>query len=262
MKPILGPAGLAALRQFAHRNTLMAFDYDGTLAPIVTDPAQARMRPRTHTLLAQVTRRYPTVIITGRSRHDLLRLLHGIASLEVIGNHGLETDGVSSTRYARRVEQWRASLPEDLTSIPGLLVENKRYSLALHYRHCPDPEAARAAIEEISRTLNDIRLVGGKKVVNLIPAEAPDKGRALMAAGARLGCTRAIYTGDDDTDEDVFSLNRPESILTIRVGHDPDSSAQYYLRAQDDIDAVLEALLEHAAGAGTAGQSPANPIAG
>jgi trehalose 6-phosphate phosphatase len=189
------------------------------------------------------------VIITGRSRLDLLGRIAGITSLEVIGNHGIETDGAGSTRYLRQVEGWRGPLAEALGAPAGVWVEDKRYSLAVHYRHAPDPQAARQAIERAARELGGARIVGGKMVVNLIPAQAPDKGKALLAASARLGCGRALYVGDDDTDEDVFALGHKDTLLTIRVGPREDSSAMYFVPDQPDMDRVLEALLACAAGA-------------
>jgi trehalose 6-phosphate phosphatase len=256
VKPLLDAAGLAALARFVRRDTLVAFDFDGTLAPIVPDPAQAAMRPGTHQLFDQLTRRLPTVVITGRSRLDLLGRMPGISSLEVIGNHGLETDGAGSSRYLRQVEGWRAPLAEALAGQAGVWVEDKRYSLAVHYRGSPDPEAARQVIERAGQALGGVRIVGGKRVVNLIPAQAPDKGRALLAACTRLGCSRAIYAGDDDTDEDVFALNREDAVLTIRVGEREDSSATYFVPEQGDIDALLEALLARVAGAAAGGRRP------
>lgn len=244
MIPLLGSAGRAALARFARPDTLLAFDYDGTLAPIVADPQRARLRPRTHTLLARVSERYPTIVITGRSRLDLLRRLSGLSALEVIGNHGLETAGANRLEYVRRVKSWHTALARELPTIPGLVIEDKRYSLALHYRYCPDPAAARTVIRAVAQTLNGVRRVGGKSVLNLIPAEAPNKGHAVLAACARRACARALYIGDDETDEDVFILKRPATLLTVRVEHDPESSADYCLRSQEEMDPVLAFLLE------------------
>lgn len=243
MKPILGDAGLPVLARFARRGTLLALDYDGTLAPIVPDPRHAPMRERTRQLLAEATRRYPTVILTGRARHDLMRQLDGLPSLQVIGNHGLETDAASGARYARRVKAWHASLAATLEGIPGLLIEDKRYSLSVHYRQCADPDAARAAVTRAAEALDGVRLIGGKQVVNLVPAEAPGKGGALLAACERLGCPRAIFVGDDDTDEDVFALGRSEMLLTIRVGCDLESAAEWCLEDQAAMDRLLESLI-------------------
>ena len=86
-----------------------------------------------------------------------------------------------------------------------------------------------------------VRLIGGKQVVNILPAGAPHKGLALERARARLGCDTAVYVGDDETDEDVFALDRPGRLLGIRVGRKRSSSAASYVRAQAEIDRLLRA---------------------
>src|SRR5581483_12084952 len=73
MRHILAERHQPTLAGFASSNVLLGFDYDGTLAPIVADPAAARMRPSTRRLLASVARRYPSVVISGRARRDLVR---------------------------------------------------------------------------------------------------------------------------------------------------------------------------------------------
>ena len=89
----------------------------------------------------------------------------------------------------------------------------------------------------------DVRLIRGKQVVNLLPRDAPHKGIALEKARARVGCDTAVYVGDDETDEDVFGLDRPGRLLTVRVGRKRDSLASYFLRDQSEIDRLLIALL-------------------
>lgn len=242
MKHLMGPEGRAALAQFVQRNTLLALDYDGTLAPIVADRRQAVMRDGTRLLLAQVARRYPTVIITGRGRMDVLPFLVGIESLEVIGNHGLEAEGASVARFVRRIREWHAELGERLETLAGLVIEDKRYSLALHYRNCEDRNAARTIVLRAIDNLDEARIVGGKDVLNVLPSEAPDKGHALLAVMARHDCKRAIFVGDDDTDEDVFALKQPDQILTIRVGEAAASVADYFLHDQEEVDTFLAAL--------------------
>lgn len=243
MKPLLEPAGREAFRAFAHAGTLVALDYDGTLAAIADRPADAHMRPETRELLARACRRFPVVILTGRARADVLRFLGGTGPLEVIGSHGLETFGSTLARFGLRVAQWRAALAERLGAMKGVDIEDKRLSLAVHYRHAPDGEAAQRRIEESVADLPGARVLGGKKVVNVVPSEAPDKGAALLAACQRTGCARAIYVGDDDTDEDVFRIAHPDRILTVRVGAHAPSAAQWFLREQQEIDAVLQMLL-------------------
>jgi trehalose 6-phosphate phosphatase len=243
MKYLLDGAGRAELVSFVRSGTLIGLDFDGTLAPIVARPEDASMGAHTRELLARVARRFPVVILTGRSRTDALRLLSGVSVLEVIGSHGLETSGGTMARFVARVGDWRGRLAERLRSLSGVAIEDKRYSLAVHYRHARDPAAAQEQIEQAAAQMEGARVVGGKAVVNLIPQEAPHKGAALLAATARLGCHRALYVGDDDTDEDVFALGQPERVFGVRVGKVPVSSAPWYLRDQSEVDAVLEVIL-------------------
>ena len=79
-------------------------------------------------------------------------------------------------------------------------------------------KAARRAVLTAARSLEDARLVGGKLVVNLLVPDAPHKGLALERERARSACDTVIYVGDDETDEDVFQLDRPGQLLSIRVG--------------------------------------------
>ncbi len=80
-------------------------------------------------------------------------------------------------------------------------------------------------------------------MVNLLPTDAPHKGIALERARTRFACDTAIYVGDDETDEDVFALDQPGRLLTIRVGQKRESLASYFLRNQGEIDRLLETLL-------------------
>ena len=78
MTHVLTGAGRELLRQFAWSNVLLAFDYDGTLAPIASDPERAALRPTTRRLLSEVARRYPCVVISGRARADAQSRLLGV----------------------------------------------------------------------------------------------------------------------------------------------------------------------------------------
>lgn len=260
MKYLLATAGKAALLRFAQPHTLLALDYDGTLASIVDNPKAAHMRACTRRLLTQTAQHYPTVVITGRARNDVRRFLAGIAPVEVIGNHGLEGPGTMTGKFLQRVAGWRSQLAGRLGSTPGLVLEDKRHSLSIHYRRCKNPSVARTAVLNAAAGLGGARLIGGKAVVSLVPEEAPHKGAALLSALTRSGCKRAIYVGDDDTDEDVFALERPDEILSVRVGRRQDSQAAYYLRDQSEIDILLQILLsggsdDHEAAPRTAGQT-------
>jgi trehalose 6-phosphate phosphatase len=240
------------LQAFLRRKkTLIALDYDGTLAPIAPHPSEARMLESTRKVLAQVARRFPVIVLTGRSRIDALQFLAATPVLEVIGSHGIETPGTGTTRFISRVGAWRAQLLRRLGALAGVSIEDKRYSLSVHYRHSTDPLVAQELINEAVGELEGARIVGGKQVVNVVPENAPDKGTALLAACARLGCEQAIFVGDDDTDESAFAVGRPGQVFGIRVGQSPDSLAKHYLRSQDEIDSLLSLLLA-SSGSGTA----------
>ncbi|MBK7860326.1 MAG: trehalose-phosphatase [Archangiaceae bacterium] len=227
--------------QFAAADLLVGFDFDGTLAPIVLDPANARMRDRTRELLRQVCRLYPCVVVSGRAVADVRERLRGVGLLEIIGNHGLEPSE-RLDEFARSVKSWMPELREHLAAFSGVLIEDKLFSVAVHYRGCRDVQGVQRALAELTERLHPLRVIGGHEVVNLLPFGAPHKGFALMAARERLGCDRALYIGDDETDEDVFGHDSHDRLLSIRVGHRAGSRAPYFLESQLDVDALLERL--------------------
>ena len=242
MRHILSPAQLPLLRRFSWSRVLLAFDFDGTLSPIVRDPAEARLRRRTRTLLGRLARLYPCAVISGRSRPDVVHRLAAIPLQAVSGNHGLEPSHAYE-RYERLVRSWSVTLRPRLARVQGVVLEDKRYSLAIHYRLARRPREAMARIRDAIAPLSRVRVIGGKTVLNLIPEGAPHKGTALEAIRAQLGCDTAIYVGDDDTDEDVFLMAAHQFFLGVRVGRNRRSLAGYYLENQREVDALLEVLL-------------------
>lgn len=249
MRNILAKAQERPLARFVQGKVLLAFDYDGTLAPIVRDPARAGLRSRTRELLARLTAAYPCVVISGRSRPDALAHLDGLDVAAVIGNHGLEPRP-GGRRFRRLVGRWRRVLLERLTGLPGVVLEDKGLSLAIHYRAARDRARTRQAVMRAVAGLAGVRVFGGKAVVNLTPSHGDHKGTALEREMSRLLCDRAIYVGDDQTDEDVFALEGQERLLTVRVGRHQASRASYCVRDQRQVDALLSRLVTLRAGAG------------
>jgi trehalose 6-phosphate phosphatase len=141
------------------------------------------------------------------------------------------------------VQTWVVHLEQQLGACPGVQVENKRYSVAVHYRRSNQPRQALAAIKQAVRQLRGYRLIGGDRTVNLVPKGAPHKGVALERARRLLVCDTAIYVGDDDTDEDAFKAGRSDRLLAIRIGMNRRSRARYCLKRQALIDDFLQALL-------------------
>jgi trehalose 6-phosphate phosphatase len=230
------------LDMFAWSNVLLAFDYDGTLAPLVDAPARATMRVFTRRLLKRASKLYPCVVISGRARGDVLGRLRGVEVCRVVGNHGAEPSPEAEA-MRRRVQQWLPVLMRRLSQRQGVIVENKGFSVAVHYRQARQRNAARQAILTAARSLNDVRIIGGKLAVNLLVPDAPHKGLALERERAHFACDTVIYVGDDETDEDVFQLDRPGRLLSIRVGRKRSSAAPYYIRNQAEIDRLLATLV-------------------
>jgi trehalose 6-phosphate phosphatase len=241
MNNVLSEGELPVLRSFTSSDVLLAFDFDGTLAPIVDDPAQAYMTSNTRELLWQVSRRYPVIVLTGRAQPDALRRVRGVGALEVLGNHGIEPRHAAN-RFTQQVRQWRPVLDACAADWPGVWVEDKIYSVAVHYRVARDKEQALAAILETTAELQGARIIQGKAVVNVVPHDAPDKGVALAREQERLGCNTAIYVGDDQTDEQAFCLAETNRLLGIRVEPADDSRATHFIPDQAAIDDLLRVL--------------------
>lgn len=242
MRHILAARGVDMLAELACSRVLLAFDFDGTLAPIVSQRDRAEMRPRARRLLARVCELYPCAVISGRSRSDVSRRLAGARVRYVVGNHGLEP-GRDLAAFAREVSAAKLELERALALVRGVEIEDKRYSLAIHYRSARRKTAARDAIHAaIERASVPLRLVGGKQVVNAIPRGAPHKGDALGELRVKARADAALFVGDDLTDEDVFALERPWRLIGIRVGQSARSAAGYYLRDQREIDGLLATL--------------------
>ncbi len=241
MQYLLSRASRPVLIRLARERTLCAFDFDGTLSPIVDRPARAGMRARTRKLLGGLAALYPCIVVSGRARSDVLEKLGGIKLARVIGNHGAETES-SIRRWRGTIEQWKEALELELSEIPGVWVEDKGLSLAIHYRQSAPAFQARRKILAASRDLRHVRVFGGKKVVNLTEAGAPHKGGALAAERRRLKCDWVLYLGDDENDEDAFAL--AGDVVPVRIGLSRQSHARYYLRTQKEIDELLGRLID------------------
>ena len=239
MKYILSKTGRSLLAELAAERTLCGLDFDGTLSPIADHPDGAGMRHKTRELLLRLASLYPCIVITGRARGDVLNKLGGIEFARVIGNHGAENELTS--QQTELVGRWRRVIEPELGSVPGVWVEDKGHSLAVHYRHSLHKADARRTILATIRRLENVRVIGGKQVVNVAPSDAPNKGDALIAERDHLRCKQVIYVGDDENDEDAFAFG---DVVSIRVGRKLNSKARYYLRNQAEIDDLLEALVK------------------
>ncbi|MEP6468953.1 MAG: trehalose-phosphatase [Chloroflexota bacterium] len=188
-------------------------DLDGTLAPIVDDPAAARPLPAAVKALTAMTEQLAVVgVVTGRAAVEARRLL-GTDALLVIGNHGLEwlepgARDVPPLPALAGATEAVESIVAALQLEPGVWVERKGLSATVHYRNASDPSGARdrllAALGDV--TPQGLTLRPGRMSVELRPAGVGDKGTAVERAITRYALRGLVLLGDDVTDLDMFRV--------------------------------------------------------
>jgi trehalose 6-phosphate phosphatase len=246
MRSLFTPAGEADLAATVARRPLLAFDFDGTLSPIVSRPIDARVPIATLQRLKRLAHRLPLAVISGRAIEDLRHRL-GFEPTFIVGNHGAEDPSLAHRPELNgALDGLRArvlALGDELRHA-GVQVEDKGASMALHYRLATDRAAA---IEAIGRALDGcepgLHVFGGKMVVNVVSSAADDKAAALHRIARRAGVHAVVYFGDDVNDETVFAAREPHW-LTIRVGADaPESAARYFIGGTREMPRLLDRIL-------------------
>jgi trehalose 6-phosphate phosphatase len=253
MRRLFDEPGMERLDEIVQPGLLCVFDFDGTLSPIVPQPDSAALPPEVRERLLTLTTLAPVAILTGRSLTDIRKRL-GFEPHYVIGNHGLE--GMPgweerSKGYAAACAAWRSALEgafcDKQRFDPGIRLEDKEYSLSVHYRMARNQAQSEQRLRALFETLlPPPRVVDGKCVFSLMPVDAAHKGGALEELMQQAGAGTAIYVGDDVTDEDVFRLRRPD-VLTVRIEPHPDTAAEFYLPAMPDIVQLLDELVRRLA---------------
>ncbi len=234
------PAGLSALRSLSGHKTLLAFDFDGTLAPLRFDPEGIAMLQGTKELLQELYIRTPVAVVSARLLSDLRQWMNFPLSY-IIGNYGAEGLG-SEDLYQDAVRDsavWREHLKTVVQD--GAFIEDKLYTLTIHSK---DPDVLgmlRARIFMDADILPHVFVVPGKDTINLVPDDIPGKGRTVKLLMEREHCDRALYVGDDVADEDVFALGDAR-ILSIRVGALQNTRASFSMGEQDEILKLLGEL--------------------
>lgn len=244
MKHVLSSGPLSVLAECVRAKTLLAFDFDGTLAPLGPDRDRIAMRHETAELFERACTLYPCAVISGRSRRDVAARFGGAPVRYVIGNHGIEEGPNDLPALERPIARARTYLDMALASEAGVAIEDKRLSLSIHYRHSPRQRRARAAIlAAVAALPAGLRAVPGLKVINVVPDGAPNKGDALRSLIAREGADTALFIGDDVTDEDAFRIDRSRRLFGVRIGWSLFSAAKYFVRDQREVDHLLAWLV-------------------
>lgn len=248
MKHLFTPEGQAALAATMRLRPLLAFDFDGTLAPIVSHPDHARIRPDVAARLRSLAERLPVAVVTGRSVADVRGRLD-FEPRVIVGSHGAEDGGnAAETAHRRRcldpLRQRLAARRAELAAL-GIFVEDKGLSIALHYRQARLRSRALLVIRELLAPADEsLRVFSGKMVENAVAADSPDKAGAVLSLVARLGARSVVFAGDDVNDEPVFAA-APPGWLTVRIGRDVEgSAARFFLDNPAQVATWLQRMLD------------------
>ncbi len=244
------PRAEARIDELARQpDLLVASDYDGTLAPIVDDPAAAvphREAVAALTMLASLPRTH-VAVISGRALADLAGLTSLPGHVHLVGSHGSEFDPGFHSELPRDALVLRERIAEHLARIAdrweGVTLEHKPASVAMHYRMAGDENARRALaeVEAGPATLPGVHVKHGKAVVELCAIE-PDKGAALNRIRRQTGARAVLFLGDDVTDEDAFVVLR-ECDLGVKIGAG-DTAATARVATTEDACRLLARLAE------------------
>lgn len=235
-------------------HVLLLLDYDGTIVPIAQKPSLARLSPEGKKLLENFFRnsRISVGIITGRSLKEIRRLV-SIEGLFYAGNHGFEILFRGEIWVHPEAERLRPilksvarELKRELSSVEGVLMEDKGLSVAIHYRQVTEksPRELRRLISQVIRPYRGIlRIATNKKVYEVRPDIDWDKGKAVRKISEMLAIPSLlrVYIGDDRTDEDAFRVLEGEDI-SILVGTRKHSGAGYFCRSSGQVLSFLKYL--------------------
>ena len=241
--------------RIGQRQIAVFLDYDGTLTPIVERPDLAVLSERMRDTLAKLARQTTVVVVSGRERGNVEALV-GLQEIVYAGCHGFDIAGPEGTAiqheegkdYLPLIREVAAELHRQLDSIEGVIIENKTYAIAVHFR-LVSPEAVAEVEQTVDRTIAEhprLRKTGGKKVFELRPKIPWDKGKAVLWLLDALALNRdevlPIYLGDDVTDFDAFRALRGRGLSLLVAEEAEPSSADYRLRDPEEAGRFLNEL--------------------
>ncbi|MGY4711687.1 trehalose-phosphatase [Mycolicibacterium sp. CBM1] len=240
------------------RKPVLFFDFDGTLSEIVDDPTAATLVPGAAKALQALAALYPVAVLSGRDLADI-RVRVGIPGLWYAGSHGFEIvapDGVhhqnevaaaATPLLAHAAEE----LATELAELTGVVVEHKRFAVAVHYRNAA-PEAGATVTAAVHRAgaRHGLKVTAGRKVAELRPNLDWDKGATLEWISDRVTDHEPllpVYVGDDLTDEDAFDCVLHDGIgVVVRHQEDGDryTAARFSLADPARVREFVERLVD------------------
>ncbi len=244
-------------RQIEGMRPAVFLDYDGTLTPIVSRPELAVLSDDMRATLRDLAGVCTVAIVSGRDRRDVENLVQidslvyaGSHGFDIVGPGGLDMQHQEGARHQPALQAAAEELELRVGDIEGALIERKKYAVAAHYRLVADEDlpAIEHAVAEVAVRHPDLRRTGGKKVYELRPRIAWDKGKAVMwlLGALHLDAPDVLpfYLGDDETDEDAFRALEKRGIGVLVSEAPGETHAHYLLRDPDEAQVFLRHLIE------------------
>ncbi len=226
-------------------------DVDGTVAPIAPTPAEAQVTPRSRDLLRQLATQVALVAaISGRAADDLHDRV-GLPELIYVGNHGMERWHDGQVQELPAAREARPALQNVIDAVgerllPGMILEDKRVTLSIHYRQAADPAGAQAELAPFVAAAcreNGLNFFQGKMLFEVRPALDVDKGTAFAQLIADYQLDAAVYIGDDVTDADAMrkarDLRAAGSCFAVGIGVESDDTP---LIVQESADLLISGV--------------------
>jgi trehalose 6-phosphate phosphatase len=249
--------------RMAGRRPAVFLDYDGVLTPIVDRPEDAVISDSMRDTVRALARRCPVCVVSGRDRLVVQELM-GVDDLVVAGSHGFDiwspTEGTiqhdATSGFSDVVDEASDRLRAEVGSIPGVVIEPKKASVAVHYR-LVDPDQHDRIASTVATMLAEqpdrLKVTPGKMVYELQPKIDWNKGRAVLYLLGALGLDSddvvPLYLGDDVTDEDAFRALAGGRGIGIIVGHadDPEvadrsTAADFVVSSPAEVEQLLSTL--------------------
>ncbi len=231
------------------------FDYDGTLTPIVKRPELAVISDDMKDIIAGIAEKYTVAVISGRAR-EVVEEFIGVEGIVYAGSHGVDINGrgvsmIQSDAEARIpvIAGLTTELTKKVGSVEGVIIEQKKFSTAVHYRLAKDEDvpAVEQAVNKIAGENDSVRVMKGKKVFEVMPDIDWNKGKAVRWIMETLGLSwdenSVIYFGDDVTDEDAFRIIRTRGTGILVSEEERISAADFVIATPNDVKTFLETAL-------------------
>ncbi len=242
-------------RRVGENSPAIFLDYDGTLTPIVEDPAEAILSAKTRQVIKHLAKHYSVAIVSGRDLDDIRKLVC-IENIAYAGSHGFDIFGpIGSVRSQAQGKQFLPALDRAekklrkvLGDIEGVFIERKKFGIAVHYRMVNDNEIIKLeeCFDRVASHSPKLQKTAGKKIWELRPDVKWDKGKALLALMEELFADSSkimpLYIGDDITDEDAFRDIRDHGISIVVGKSRRKTLADYKLRNTEEVREFLESL--------------------